>query len=80
MLLDDQVTTDEFPVLAALPGRMHAYQRLSGPCLVYEGRNWRMRCGTFASDEEAAQEAAKSHKKRKDGTKVRAGRWEEMYS
>lgn len=72
----------ELPTLAGTFGeylRMDAYKPLSGPCIVFEGKDWLMRSGTYKSDEDAAADAAKTQAKRKDKVTVRAGRWEEMY-
>lgn len=65
------------PLLDPSPGRINDYKELSGPCLVFEGKDWSMRCGRYKDDAAAEKEAARAQKKAESGTKIRAGRWEE---
>lgn len=73
--------SERIPTAKLSPGgRIGQYLKpVSGPCVVFEGKDWLMRSGTYKTDEEAETEAAKIRKRRKDKVIVRAGRWEEMH-
>jgi hypothetical protein len=53
------------------------YQPLTGPCLVIEHKDWSVRFGSYETDAEAEKIAKARNKKRTDGAKARAGRWED---